>query len=174
MSVQVVAGVREGQGAGRRLRHDAGMASALSSLLGAVIGVSSCCWGTGCVGEPSERRQDDVSSLKPLWLSVALAATYNRIGGALIDSRERHQPRTDALFPSVERYEIQTRFWSTPGCAAMSPEASKLSSTWAALVTSYDDDDAWREACTAHIRALREFEAATRRQMGDATPLPNP
>jgi hypothetical protein len=51
--------------------------------------------------------------------------------------------------------------------------ASRLSTTWTLLVDRYDSGDEWRQAQTAHVQALRQFEAAVRRLMGDTTPLPN-
>ena len=146
------------------------MAGAITSLLSAVVGGVLVLLGDG-VRRRAERKRED--SRRLFEASVALASTFNRIAGALADGHDRGLPRTDALLPSVDRYEVQTRFWSTPGAAALSVDASKLSTTWMMLVDQYESGDAWKGAYTAHIQALRQFEAALRRQMGDATPLPN-
>ena len=64
-------------------------------------------------------------------------------------------------------------FHSCSAAAALSTEASKLSTTWTVLVDNYDSDDNWKDAYTEHIQALRRFEAAVRRHMGDTTSLPD-
>jgi hypothetical protein len=151
-------------------RHDGLMTDALVSLLGAVVGGVLVLLGDG-VRRRSEGREARRRQLFDA--AVALAATYNRISGALIDSHDRRQSRTEALLPSIERYEIQTRFWSTPGCAALSLEASRLSMSWTALAERYEDATGWEGARTAHARALRGFESAIRREMGDTRPLPD-
>lgn len=146
------------------------MTGALTSLLSAVVGGVLVLLGDG-VRRRAERRAEDRRRL--FEAAVALASTFNRIAGALADDHDRGLPRTDALLPSTERYEIQTRFWSTPGSAALSVEASRLSTTWTLLVDRYDSSDEWKQAQVAHVQALRQFEAAIRRLMGDTTPLPN-
>jgi hypothetical protein len=145
------------------------MADAWASLLGAVIGGALVLVGDGF------RRRAEVHAAARRQLfdaAIALAATYNRIGGALIDGHDRGEPQSDVLLPSTDRYELQTRFWATPGSAALTREAGALSMTWTALVDSYDVSQAWPEAERSHIKALRAFEAAIRREMGDSTPLP--
>ena len=75
---------------------------------------------------------------------MALAVAYNRLSGALIDAHDRGLARVDAPLPGVESYEVQTRFWASPGSAALSREASALSQTWEALLSSYDKANEWR------------------------------
>jgi hypothetical protein len=127
--------------------------------------VCSSCWAMAYVAAPNRERKIDVDSSKHQLLS-----RRRSIGGALADGHSRGLPRTDALLPSTKRYEVQTRFWLTPGAAALSVEASKLSTTWTVLVDNYESEDDWKDAYTAHIQALRRFESAVRRHMGDTTP----
>jgi hypothetical protein len=146
------------------------MSGAVTSLLSAVVGGVLVLLGDG-VRRRAERRAEDRRRF--FEASVALASTFNRIAGALADGHSRGLPRTDALLPSTKRYEVQTRFWSTPGAAALSVEASKLSTTWTVLVDNYESEDDWKDVYTAHIQALRRFESAVLRHMGDTTPLPD-
>jgi hypothetical protein len=75
--------------------------------------------------------------------------------------------------PGADRYEVQTRLWSSPGSARLSQEAGALSETWKALLFSYDNSDEWEQARSAHITAIRTYEGAIRRVMGDTAPLPD-
>ena len=44
--------------------------------------------------------------------------------------------------------------------------------SWTAWYDGYDNMAAWSQVAGVHIRPLREFEAAIRREMGDPAALP--
>lgn len=141
------------------------MSDAWSSLLGAVIGGLLVLGGDG-LRRRSERRE--AARQRLFEVSIALSAAYNTIAGSLIDQHDRGVPRGRLKLPDTNRYEVSTRFWATPGCAPLSSEANRLAETWRTLVVSYEDAQAWPDAFEAHVAAVRDFERAIRRTMGDA------
>jgi hypothetical protein len=118
------------------------MAEAVASLVGALLGGTLVLIGDG-VRRRAERKQNARRQLFDA--AVALAVAYNSLSGALIDAHDRGLARAEAPLPGAERYAVQTRFWASPGSAALSREASALSQTWEALLSSYDTADKWRQ-----------------------------
>lgn len=133
-------------------------------LLSAVIGGSLVLLGDGIRRVAEERK---VRRQRLVDAAVEMAVSQVRIAGRLKDARGRHRPFKELETLDIDRYEVATRFWTTPGSMALLPPGNALTKSWRILLDSYTDDNAWVAAWDNYLPALRSFEAAIRRHQGD-------
>jgi hypothetical protein len=145
--------------------------AAVFSLLSAIVGGCLVLLGDGIRRASEERR---VRRQRLTDAAVEMAISQSRIAGRLKDARERQLSLSELEPIDPDRYEVGTRFWTTPGSMALLPPGNDLTRSWRVLLDSYADHDAWDTAWEHYLQALRAFEAAIRRHQGDRDPEPIP